>query len=64
MKKYRAFFEESVVGPYGPSTAKYEETFKMSPEAHVLDVTHMAHELLKHEGADVLYSEVQWEEVA
>jgi hypothetical protein len=36
----------------------------MSPEAHVLDVTHMAHELLKHEGADVLYSEVEWEEVA
>ncbi len=52
MKRYRAFFEE------------FEVTFKMSPESHVIDVTHMAHELLKHEGADVLYSEVQWEEVA
>jgi hypothetical protein len=53
MKKYRAFFEE------------YEVTFDMYPsEIHEIGVTDMAHLLLKHEGADVLYSEVQWEEVS
>ncbi len=53
MKKYRAFFEE------------YEVTFDMYPsEMHEFGVTDMAHMLLKHEGADVLYSEVEWEEVA
>ena len=53
MKRYRAFFEG------------YEVTFDMySSEMHEIGVTVMAHMLLKHEGADVLLSEVQWEEVS
>ena len=53
MKRYRAFFE------------RFEVTFDMYPsEIHEIGVTDMAHMLLKHEGADVLYSEVQWEEVS
>jgi hypothetical protein len=53
MKTYRAWFEE------------FEVTFSMySSEVHEIGVTEMAHLLLKHEGADVLYSEVEWEEVA
>ena len=52
-KRYRAFFEE------------YEVIFDLYPaEQHEIGVTEMAHLLLKHEGADVLFSEVQWEEVA
>jgi hypothetical protein len=52
MKKYRAFFEE------------FEVTFDMYPsEMREIGVTEMAHLLLKHEGADVLFSEVQWEEI-
>ncbi len=52
MKTYRAFFEE------------FEVTFTMYPaEVHEIGVTEMAHLLLKQEGADVLFSEVQWEVV-
>ena len=52
MKKYRAFFEE------------FEVTFDMYPsEIREIGVTDMAHMLLKREGAIVLYSEVEWEEI-
>lgn len=54
-KQYRAFFEE------------YEVIFGLYPagrEQHEMHITEMAHMLLKQEGADVLFSEVQWEEVS